>query len=179
MECKSLFGSTQRFQLLPVTPSLPSQTTRGRHLPKEPQLDFLGRDRKKRGIHTARAAWLTGSELAARLPREPGVPRLKPASSNLLLKLLYGLATKIRYQMAWEEFLGDSCAGMPGRILRVYVYNRLFLWRRRMFVRIISFNYSKCRLFLNTGSVKRKIFFLSSFFFLKRGQLAGIPSLTL
>lgn len=126
MECKSLFGSTQH---LPVTPSLPSQTTQGRDLPKGPQLDILGHDRKKWNIHTARAAWLRGLELAAILPRKSVVLGLKPASSNPLLKLLYGLATKIRHQMAWEEFLGDSCAGMPGRILRVYFYNRLFLWR--------------------------------------------------
>lgn len=174
MECKSLFGHTQRLQLLPVTPSLPSQITWGRGLPKEPQLDILGHDRKKWSIHTARAAWLMGSELAVILPRESVVLKLKPASNNPLLKLLYGFATKIRHQMAWEEFLGESCAGMPGRILRVYIYNRLFLWRW-MFVRIISFNYLKCRLFLNVGSIKRRVFFVFVFF-LKRGQLAGIPS---
>lgn len=85
---------------------------------------------EKSGIFdTARAARLTGSELAAVLPRESIVLRLEPAHSNRLLKLLYALATKIRHQMAWEEFLGDSCAGMPERILKVYVHNRLFLWR--------------------------------------------------
>lgn len=106
---------------------------------------------------------LPGSELAVTLPRESVVLRLKPAGSNPLLKLLYGLPTKIKHQMAWEEFLGDSCAGMPGRISRVYVYNRLFLWRR-MFVRTISFNYLKCRLFLNAGSGKRRVFFCLHFF---------------
>lgn len=98
------------------------------------------------------------------LPRESVVLRLNPGSNNPLLKLLYGLAMKIRHQMAWEEFLGDSHAGMPGRILGVYVYNRPFLWRR-MFVSNISFNYLKCWLFPNAESVKRSLFL-----FLKRGQ---------
>jgi len=121
-----------------------------------------------------------GSELTVILPRESVDLALKPASNNPPLKLLYGLATKIRHQMALEEFLGDSCTGMPGRILRVYVYNRLFLWRR-MFVRIISFNYLKCRLFLNADSVKSRVFFLSSFFFFfwREDSQQGSPPLTL
>lgn len=97
------------------------------------------------------------------------VLRRKPSRNNLLLKLLYGLATKIRHQMAWEEILRDSCAGMPGRISRVYVYCRVFLWRW-MFVRLISFNYPKCMLFLNAEGQEEE------FFFLKGGQLARILS---
>lgn len=59
--------------------------------------------------------------------------------------------------MAWEEFFRRQSAGMPGRILRVYVYNRPLLWRR-MFVRNISFNYLKCRL-PNADSVNSSYFF--------------------
>lgn len=165
MECKSLFGSALPLQLLPVTPSLPLQTTGEKELPGEPQLDILHHGTEKWSIHAAKAAWLTVSELAVTLPRESVVLGLKPARNNLLLKLLYGLATKIRHQMAWEEFLGDSCAGMPGRISRVYIYNRVLLWRR-MFVRIISFNYPKCRLLLNAGSQEEDFFFIWLFFFL-------------